>query len=337
MMDLKTLARTAGCLTLIVAIGACAKKEEPGAATARLAEEISATRTAPAPVAKPSARAAAADAGADKEVTTASQTQQMGSSAATYVDGERKFIRKASAQFNVKDVYVAALGIEDTVAAHGGFVVLNHITTESIRKESRPIGDGKLLELNEYKVQGQLVVRVPSARTQEFLRAIVGHIVFLDQRSFSAHDAQFDLLRRQLDAIRNQETQGELGQAIQDGGKLGQKADAITARGEVKGARDAALLEKKEFEDQVAFSTIELSMYQQSKLVQSERADIDAAFRKAGPGFFSQLGEKLKGGWEGLLSFVLVLVGIWPVLLIGAFATVAVMRVRRSRRLKRAA
>lgn len=142
-------------------------------------------------------------------------------------------------------MYVAALGIEDTVAAHGGFVVKNDIGTESINAATHPVGDGKLLELNEYKVTGHLTVRVPSAKTQEFLRAIVSHIVFLDQRNFSAHDAQFDLLRRQLDAMRNHQTQGELGQAIEDGGKLGQKADAITARGEVKAARDAALLEKE--------------------------------------------------------------------------------------------
>ncbi len=266
---------------------------------------------------------------ADKEVTTATPAQQMGSSAATFVDGERKFIRKASARFNVKDVYVAALGIEDTVASHGGFVVRNDINTVKVNSESHPVGDGKLLELSEYRVQGQLTVRVPSAKTQEFLRAIVGHIVFLDQRSFSAHDAQFDLLRRQLDAIRSQETQRDLGDAIEEGGKLSHRTDAIATRNGVKAERDAALLEKKEFEDQVAFSTIQLDLYQQSKVVQAERVDINEMFKKARPGFFTRMGEKLSGGWNGLLDFVLVLVGIWPVLLIGGVVAAAVWRIRR--------
>lgn len=330
-MNLGAAARTAGCLALIVAMGACARKGESNDVAPAPAQEAAVNMASPAaPVvsSKPGAPPA------DKEVTAATTAQQMGSSAATYVDGERKFIRKASAKFNVKDVYVAALGIEDTVAAHGGFVVRNDISAASISSVRHPIGDGKLLELNEYKVTGNLVVRVPSAKTQEFLRAIVGHIVFLDQRSFSAHDAQFDLLRRQLEAIRNQETQGELGQAIEGGGKLGQKAEAITARGEVKGARDEALLQKKEFEDQVAFSTIELVLYQQSKLVQSEQVDIDAALRAARPGFFSQLGEKLSGGWHGLLDFLLVLVGIWPVLVIAGLGAAVMLRVRRSRRSK---
>ncbi|UUZ55283.1 DUF4349 domain-containing protein [Massilia sp. H-1] len=106
-------------------------------------------------------------------LTTATTAQQMASSAATYVDSQRKFIRTASARFLVKDVYVAALGIEDTVAGHGGFVVKNDINASTEATQSHPIGDGKLLELSEYNVQGQLTVRVPSAKTQEFLRAIV--------------------------------------------------------------------------------------------------------------------------------------------------------------------
>lgn len=256
----------------------------------------------------------------------------MGSSAATYTDSERKFIRTANARFRVKDVYVAALGIEDTVGSHGGFVVKNDISTESVSMQRYPIGDGKLMELNEYTVQGHLIVRVPSARTQEFLRAIVGHVVFLDQRNFAARDAQFDLLRQQLDMMRNQETQNDLGQAVKDGGKLIQKTDAITARNDAKAARDAAHIAKKEFEDQVAFSTIELQLYQPSKVLQTERVDVSSMYRQFRPGFFSRLGEQVRGGWEGLLDFFLALAGIWPVLLIVGVLGPVLWRLKRRQR-----
>ena len=336
MMALKNAARTAGGLTLALTLvlAACAKKEDPIAVAPAAPAEKAFGRSAPAgaPAAPVMDMKPQAEPAAEAAVTTATPAQQMGSRAATYVDGERKFIRKANARFSVKDVYAAAESIEDSVAAHGGFVVKNDIAATSINSESHSIGNGKLLELNEYKVQGVLTVRVPSARTQEFLRAIVGHIVFLDQRNFSAHDAQFDLLRSQLNAIRNQETQTDLGTAIAQGGKLGQRAEAITSRGEVKAERDEALLAKKEFEDQVAFSTIELALYQPSRVLQSERVDIESVFLKSRPGFFSRLGEKLGGGWNGLLDFVLVLVGIWPVLVIGAAIGALVWRMRRARK-----
>ena len=311
MMDLKTLPRAAGYMAFIVLLASCSKKEEArqaaGMATPVMADRAS-EMAAPAPPPPPPVMESA--------VTTATPTQQMGSSAVTYTDSERKFIRTAHARFSVKDVYVAALGIEDTVASHGGFVVKNDINTDTVSRQRHPLGDGKLVELTEHTVQGHLIVRVPSAKTQDFLRAIVGHVVFLDQRNFAARDAQFDLLRQQLEMLRNQETQGELGEAVTDGGKLRQKTDAIATRNEAKAARDAALIAKKEFEDQVAFSTIELKLYQPSKVLQTERVDVDAVVRQFRPGFFSRLGEEIRRGWEGLLDFVLDLAGVWPGLLI---------------------
>lgn len=334
-MELNTVTRAAGCMTLIVALAACAKKEETSAAAPhmdKMAESVApeARRGIAAPPPPPSE--AAPQAAADTAVTAATPSQQMGSSAATYTDGERKFIRTANARFRVKDVYVAALGIEDTVATHGGFVVKNGINAETVSTQHHPIGDGKLMELTEYKVQGHLIIRVPSAKTQEFLRAIVGHVVFLDQRNFSARDAQFDLLRQQLDMIRNQETQNDLGQAVRDGGRLIQKTDAIAVRNDIKAARDAAHIAKKEFEDQVAFSTIELTLYQPSKVLQTERVDVSSMYRQFRPGFFSRMGEQLRGGWEGLINVVLGLVGIWPVLLIGALLVPVLLRVSGRRR-----
>jgi hypothetical protein len=318
-MALKNLTRAAGRITLIVLLASCSKKEEAPSAAPVAASPM--LESAPAPAPPP-----------EKALTAASVSQQMSSNAASYADSERQFIRTANARFRVKDVYAAALGIEDTVGSNGGFVVKSDISTESVSTRSYPVGDGKLMELTEHTVQGHLIVRVPSAKTQEFLRALVGHVVFLDRRSFSARDAQFDLLRQQLDMLRNQETQSDLGQAVRDGGKLSQKTDAIATRNDVKAARDAAHIAKKEFEDQVAFSTIELTLYQPSKVLQTERVDVASMYRQFGPGFFSQLGERLRGGWEGLLDFFLALAGIWPVLLaVGALGPV-LWRIKRRQR-----
>lgn len=328
MKHVNILNRTAACVAVLALLVSCAKKEAPAA---QMAED----RAVPAPVmsmAPPPPAAEAKAAGVDNAVTSASAQQQMGSSAATYTDSERKFIRTAGARFLVKDVYVAALNIEDTVAAHGGFVVKNDIASQTVNAQQHPIGNGKLHVLRAYTVEGNLVVRVPSAKTQEFLRAIATHIAFLDKRNFSAHDAQFDLLRQQLEMIRSQETQGELGEAVKDGGKLAHKTEAIGARNAVKAERDGALLAKKEFEDKVAFSTIDLTLYQNTKVLQTEETDVRRVFHDAGPGFFTRLGDNLRSGWEGLQEFALWLAGIWPVVLIGGAIVAAIWRLRGKRR-----
>ncbi len=315
-------------LALLAALAACSQKMEQSDVLPAAAESAAAPTRTRAAVAEDQA---AADSGS---VTAVSAAEQIGSSAATYGDAERKFIRTAKARFAVKDVYASALGIEDAVASHGGFVVSNGIVTDNLHTTSHPIGDGKLLELKEYTVKGDLTVRVPSARTQEFLRAIVGHIAFLDSRQFTARDAQLDLLRQQLEAMRNQETQSELGDAAADGGKLAPRVDAITARNQTKAARDEAILARKTFEDQVAFATIELELYQPSRVLKTERVDVDAVLRAHQPGFFPRLVENLKSGWDGVLEVVLVVMYVWPLALAGVVIGTLVWRARR--RVKRA-
>ena len=255
---------------------------------------------------------------------------QVASDVATQVDPRRRFIRTAQAQFQVKDVYRTALAIEDEVASQGGFVVDNKISSQVQRVLSRPLAPGKRLELTEYSLQGQLTVRVPSERTQAFLRAVAAQMEFLDRRSFSARDAQFDLLRQQLASQRAQDEQRELGDAAQAGGKLADRTDAIQSRGAARATRDEALIAQKEFEDRVAFSTITLSLRQDAQVRRAERVDVDAVFRDNGPGFFSRLGESLSVGWRAALDIVIALAALWPLWLTVVAAGVAWRRWRKT-------
>ncbi|RZA37457.1 MAG: DUF4349 domain-containing protein [Lysobacteraceae bacterium] len=310
--------RIAMCAALFAGLIACAKHEQ--------AAEASMEAASPA--------TAAADAGGAAESRMASQAPteaQLTSSAATYTDAQRKFIRTAQAKFRVRDVYQSALAIEDAVAAQGGFVTKNDIDTniDSIRKRS--LGNGQLVELAEYTVRGELTVRVPSDKAQAFLRSIIGQMDFLDTRSFAAMDAQFALLREQLAYQRNQEAQLELGDAQDEGGKLGQKAQVIAARVDAKSGRDEALIAQKEFEDRVAFATLDLSLYQLPKLRRTEMADMEAAVRDNGPGFLTRLGKSLSTGWFGLLEIGLLLVRLWPLWLLLALGLLAIRRLRRRR------
>ncbi len=269
------------------------------------------------------------------ETATTVDAAQVSSSAATFDDGQRKFIRTAQAQFRVKDVYTSALAIEDVAAQQGGFVVDNDISAQTLSVQRRPAGDGKLLELAEYTVRGTLTVRVPSDKTQAFLRAIASQMEFLDQRGFDAADAQFQMLRQQLAYQREQQAQLELGQAVQSGDRLDRKADVIAARTGSKLQRDEALIQQKEFEDRVAFSTINLTLYQLSKIRQTEMVDVEAVFEKHGPGFFWRLFSALRVGWYGLLDLLLALLQVWPLWLAVGLGVYGLRRWSLARRGKR--
>ena len=317
--------RAASSSLLLIALASCSKHQ---AADTSSTDSVSAMQERAA--AEPSVAGAAAPAAAPASANAAAPTTaQLTSTAATYTDAQRKFIRTAQARFRVKDVYQSALAIEDAVAAQGGFVVKNDIAAQVDDIRRRPLGNGQLVELAEYTVQGELTVRVPSDKTQAFLRSIIGQMEFLDKRNFAAADAQFAMLREQLAYQRNQEAQLELGEANEEGGKLGQKAAVISARTDARSGRDEALIAQKEFEDRVAFATLDLSLYQLPKLRRTEMADMEAAVRDNSPGFFTRLGKSLGAGWYGVLEVCLQLVKLWPLWLLLLVGVLILRRIRR--------
>lgn len=333
---------------LSLTIAACSRQDNAAesAASDSVAMERSAEKAigGAMPASAPMPQEAAADASADYETKSAEpqletrttvDAAQVSSSAATFDDGQRKFIRTAQAQFRVKDVYTSALAIEDVAAQQGGFVVDNDIAAQTLSVQRRPAGDGKLLELAEYTVRGTLTVRVPSDKTQAFLRAIASQMEFLDQRGFDAADAQFQMLRQQLAYQREQQAQLELGQALQSGDRLDRKADVIAARTGSKLQRDEALIQQKEFEDRVAFSTINLTLYQLSKIRQTEMVDVEAVFEKHSPGFFWRLFSALRVGWYGLLDLLLALLQVWPLWVAVGLGVYGLRRWNNARRGKR--
>jgi hypothetical protein len=314
-----------GLLALAITLAACSQQRSAGEdAAADATISAGAPAAAPAPAGVAAAEPAPAEAGAT--------AMQMASGATSQVDAQRRFIRTAHAEFRVGDVYKSALAIEDMAAAQGGFVVKNEIASQTQDEQTRSMGGGKLLALTEYTMQGSLVVRVPSDHAQAFLRAIVGQMEFLERRDFQALDAQFDLLRQQLAYQRGEQAQQDIGDAAQQGGKLGQKTDAIAARNDAKGARDEALVMQKEFEDKVAFATIDLSLHQSPQIRREVRIDTDAVFEENSPGFFARLGRSLSVGWYGLLQAVVALSALWPLWLLLVVGVVAFRRLLRKSR-----
>ena len=305
----------------LLALGACSKQER-----AADAQQVAAEAPAAAPE-MPAANLARRRTDAPMEAPPTED--QLRSAVTSQEDGERKFIRTATAEFRVREVYGSALAIEDLAAKHGGFITRNDISSQIDEVRTRPAGDGNLIELATYTVRGQLQVRVPSTGAQAFLRALAAQVEFLDSRTFAAMDAQFELLRQQLAYARYQDAQRALGGVAAGPGKVGEKAQAVDARTQSQAQRDEALIASKEFEDRVAFATIDLSLYQAPRVRSTVRMDVDEAARRASPGFFRRLGHALSTGWFGLLDAAVVLSQLWPLWLVLGAMVFAVRRWRQ--------
>ena len=305
-------------LTLVLALvvltlAACKKSEDRAPADAA---RDAAPMAAAAPASAPMAESAPASPAASAEGANAGRA--LLSAATTETTGDRPFVRTAQATFRVQDVVAAGLAIEDMALAHGGFVLKNTARAEHGRTEQRPDGQGALMELTEVTTRGGLLVRVPAAKTQTFLRGLAPLVAFLDTRTFEANDVQFDLLRKQLAYAREQAAQEELGRAADGPGKIDDKADAIRARRDARVGRDEAKVAQAEYADQVAFATISLSLYQTPVLVKTELPDFEWTFAHAEAPFGQRAKTAVVAGWQSLKDAGVFVLGCWPWVVLGA-------------------
>ncbi|MDR7192072.1 DUF4349 domain-containing protein [Luteimonas terrae] len=317
MHEFRRAAWLSTCVLMMLMSG-CAKQSDGAAEMASVAAET--------PQADAASAEDAAAAGTPVDAST-----QMASGAMTQEVPGRRFVRTADVRFSVDDVYRSVLAIEDLAAGQGGFVVSNRIRSDTQNVQRHSIGDGQLLELTEYRTQGELIVRVSSDRAQAFLRELAKQMTFLDSRDFEARDVQFDLLRQQLAHARSEELQQSLAQAVRDEDRLDRKGEAFAARAQALAARDDARVAQREVEDRIAFATLSLSLYQPAQVRRSKRADPDAAFAQHRPGFFVRIGQALRGGWQGALDLTVALVAIWP---LWVFVIAAVLSARAWMRLR---
>ena len=245
---------------------------------------------------------------APSETKNPKQTVQSGMFAKEILS--RKFIYRAGLKFQVKDVYQSALAIEDMAYAAGGFVLKNEIQSNSFETQNTPQSDKTILQITRFFMSGEMIVRVPTHQTQEFLRKLSSQIVHLDIREFSAQDVQFDSLREQLAFQRAQETQQNLGQAITQT-RSDTKLNAIYGQDRMKRVRDQARVSQAVFEDQTAYSTIRIMIYQPEQIRKNIVEDTQAVIDANKPSFASRIQTALQTSWDVLLNIIVGLVTYW--------------------------
>ncbi len=298
-----------------------AKKDVGGQSASKMMADTSSADTSYAPIAQEPA--GGLPAAAITSLPAASDAALKG----------RKLVLTASARFAVKNTYQSTLAIEDAVVANDGYVVANHIESNVLQQTQHRGDNGQLVRVAQVGVTGSMVVCVPSHKTQAFLRDIASHIEALDQRNFAAKDVQFDMLRSQLEAARNQETQAELGLLTQQKGSVGDKAAALEARNQAKAVRDEARITSSQLADKVAYSTIALNLHQPALVRTTQEVDFDSASFAQRPSFIANVQRALAGGWYGLLRALVGAAALWPVwlLLMAIGGVVMAYRSRKQR------
>lgn len=235
----------------------------------------------------------------------------------TTADGKtRQLIKTANASFHVKDVYKAAMTLEDMTTQYGGFVTHNQIENRRVRSRTQKTDNGVQTVVTEYRPEAQLTLRVPQAKLQAFLRDTVTHVEFMYSRNFNAEDVLLEITKQQQLAKVNAAAAKRISKAGQKNDELGDKVSAIDSGVMYQANKVLADIEKAALADKVAFSTLSLQL-EQSPIVRTHTENHFAyAVEQARPSFWYRLEESVEAGWEHFLSFLVGFASLWPFMLL---------------------
>jgi len=231
-------------------------------------------------------------------------------------DSTRKFIRTAELRFKVKSVIKSTYSIEEIAGRQDGFVTYTNLSSTIDNVTTMPISADSSLETTYYTVTNSISLRVPNTKLDTTLKEISKNIEYLDYRIIKAEDVALQLLSNRLAQNRLSKSEKRLTNAIDNRGKkLKETTTAEYLLAENQERADNASISTLSLNDQVHFSTINLSIYQRQSL-KRELIPNDLNIAAYEPGFGKKMLESLMIGWSVLEAIFVFLTKLWGLILI---------------------
>ncbi len=227
----------------------------------------------------------------------------------------RLFLKTADIKFKVKDVVNSTYNIENICHIHGGFVTLTNLESTVHKKESVPVSVDSSVETNNYSVSNSIIIRVPNNKLDTVLKDIAANVDYLDCRIIKADDVSLQLLANQLTQNRIKKNETRLVTAIDNNTKklieTTAAEDLLLSKEELS---DNSKIENLSLTDQINFSTVNLSIYQNDVTRRNIFAH-EKPIKVYEPSFGSKMADSLLFGWNIVMEILVFFSKFWAILL----------------------
>ncbi len=243
--------------------------------------------------------------------STSIQSNDMTSGAAVvnHYDTLRKFIRTADLNFKVKNVYNATHKIEDLTKSFGGFVTESALSNDIQSINTKEISNDSSVVISEYVITSALTLRMPQNNLDTFLRSLTPLVEFINKRIVTANDIHIDMLKTQLEQLRNQNFADETSEIKTK--STNTRLAALHAQADA----DAAKIDRLIMLDQIEYSTVNISIYQDFQIRYDMIANRDT--KRFEPSFGYRLMESLKIGFVIIEELFLFAIKLWGLVVFG--------------------
>jgi len=224
------------------------------------------------------------------------ESSEMVSSAATYQDEKRKFVRKADANFETKDVYKTTLAIEQNVTKMKGFVVNSNIQKQIIKTDEFKQSSDSIQLIRTIQSNNLLTVKIPQRKLGEFLISLEPYVLFLNSRGISADDVSLDFDFQTLDKKRIDNTNQKLTTTLSQNGKIGEKGEIIDKIDEKVSEKNYGIIQAKQLNENVQMSEVTLQINEFPKVVSSIVPDTSGIYAKYHSNFWHRTSRSFSSG-----------------------------------------
>jgi hypothetical protein len=171
-----------------------------------------------------------------------------------------------------------------------------------------------------------MIIRVPNIHLDTALKSMASLVEFMDYRVIKADDVALQLLTNRLSYTRNNESADRLMQAeVQQRGKLNEVNLVEESIYNRASAADAAHIENLSLRDKIAYSTVNIELYQHPGIKRSLIIN-DKNLGKYEPSLAVKLGHSLRFGLNILETVLLFFAKFWPLAILGMLAFFAVKK-----------
>lgn len=232
------------------------------------------------------------------------------SSVASMEVKDKKFIKTADVNMEVKDVYNATIAIEKSVQDLGGFVTKSNLQSNVTYEDTYNTSDTEAMLIKKYKTENTMQVRVPTEKLGEFLTAINTSKLFLNSRTINAEDVTANIKYSELEAKRNQQTSENID-------KIKANKDKVTLDDNNMAEGNLQKLNTMSIADNLKYSTVDIYI-KEPKLRIAEIAvtNTDSIDNKYKYNFIHDAKDGFVYGFYLIQRIIVGLINIWPIILI---------------------
>lgn len=232
------------------------------------------------------------------------------SSAASMKVQDKKFIKTADVNMEVKDVYNTTISIEKSVQEFGGFVVNSNLQSNVISQDTYNTSDEEAMLIKKYQTENRMQVRIPTEKLGEFLTFINSNKLFLNSRTINAEDVTSNIRYSEWEGKRNQKTSENIGQ-------LKTNKDKVNLDDKNMSEGNLQKLATMNMTDNLKYSTVDIYIKEPkvriAEIAITNANSIDNKYRY---NFIYDAKDGFVYGFYLIQRIIVALINIWPLLLI---------------------